>query len=71
MNYPDTIAKQRKQLGLTRVNYGKLFGVSQNTILNWETGVSVPDDYRIVIINQIEKKIEEQKKLQGSWNSCK
>jgi len=66
MNYTDLIRQQRTKLKLTRVDYAKLLGVSQNTVLNWETGVSIPDDYRIVIINQLDKKIEQQKKLEGN-----
>lgn len=39
----NNIAKIRKSAGLSQASFGKLFGVAQNTVCNWEIGKREPD----------------------------
>ncbi len=41
-----SLKSQRKKSGLSQAAYAKLVGVSANTIFNWESGKSKPDDKR-------------------------
>ena len=36
------IASERKKLGLSQEQFGKLIGVSRDVVSNWETGETVP-----------------------------
>lgn len=39
---PDEIKKERKRIGLTQKDFGKLFGVSTTTVCSWESGKKLP-----------------------------
>lgn len=38
----EQIKKIRLEKGLDQTEFGKILGVSQNTVCNWETGVKSP-----------------------------
>ena len=42
-----SVIAQRKRLGLSAADYGKLVGVSAQTIFNWEHGISRPRQAQI------------------------
>ena len=50
-----SMAAQRKRLGLSAENMGKLFGVSGHTIYGWETGSSRPRNGQMPAIAAVRK----------------
>ncbi len=50
-----SMAAQRKRLGLSAENMGKLFGVSGHTIYGWETGGSRPRNGQMPAIAAVRK----------------
>ncbi len=50
-----SMAAQRKRLGLSAENMGKLFGVSGQTIYGWETGGSRPRNGQMAAIAAVRK----------------
>jgi DNA-binding transcriptional regulator YiaG len=44
------LRSQRKRLGLSATDYGKLVGVATQTIYNWETGVSRPRKQQLPVL---------------------
>ncbi|MCZ6692024.1 MAG: helix-turn-helix domain-containing protein [Planctomycetota bacterium] len=61
---PRSIQAQRKRLRLTREEFGKLAGVSANTIYLWETGgVSPREKSRGVLVGLRKLRAREAKKL--------
>ncbi|MCZ6690508.1 MAG: helix-turn-helix domain-containing protein [Planctomycetota bacterium] len=61
---PRSIGAQRKRLKLTREEFGKLAGVSANTIYLWETGqVSPREKSRGVLVGLRKLRAREAKKL--------
>lgn len=45
----------RKSLNLNQEEFGKLIGVSKNTVYNWESGSKIPES-KITILNSVSKK---------------
>ncbi|MCT3917493.1 helix-turn-helix transcriptional regulator [Elizabethkingia anophelis] len=45
----------RKSLNLNQEEFGKLIGVSKNTVYNWENGSKIPES-KITILNRVSKK---------------
>jgi DNA-binding transcriptional regulator YiaG len=45
---PKWVAADRKRLGLSAEDYGRLVGVSGQTIFSWESGASRPREERLV-----------------------
>lgn len=52
---PITLKAARVNQGLTQEDAGKLLGVSQYTISNWESGKTFPDALQILRIQDIYK----------------
>ena len=46
---------QRTRLGLSATNYGRLVGVSHQTVRNWEEGVSKPSASDLAIIDRLRR----------------
>jgi DNA-binding transcriptional regulator YiaG len=46
---------QRARLGLSATDYGKLVGVSHQTVRNWEEGVSKPSASDLVLIDGLRR----------------
>ncbi|MBR2353387.1 MAG: ADP-ribosylglycohydrolase family protein [Clostridia bacterium] len=46
------IHKIRTEAGLTQAQFSEIFGVSQQSVQKWESGVSVPDLEKIVMISK-------------------
>ncbi len=44
------LRSQRKRLGLSATDYGRLVGVATQTIYNWETGVSRPRKQQLPVL---------------------
>jgi DNA-binding transcriptional regulator YiaG len=63
---PKWLAAHRKKLGLSAADYGKLVGVSQLTIYNWEQGKTMPQQAQIAKWAAVRglKKREAQKRLE-------
>ena len=51
----DDIIEIRKRLGLNQDDFGKLVGVSKNTIYNWEKGTKIPES-KIPILESLKTK---------------
>ncbi len=61
---PRSIASKRKRLKLSRKDFGKLVGVSANTIYLWETGeVSPREKSRAAIIGLRGMGVREARRL--------
>lgn len=58
------IVTLRRDLGLSQVEFGQLFGVHAMTVSKWERGVLSPTAYQQVLMIQF-KKTAEQKKEQA------
>lgn len=58
------IVTLRRDLGLSQVEFGQLFGVHAMTVSKWERGVLSPTAYQQVSMIQF-KKTAEQKKEQA------
>lgn len=61
-NLPETalrFRKLRKEHGLTQQSLADLLGIPKRTIENWETGVNIPAEY---IINLIQFRLEHKTK---------
>ena len=52
---PRSIAAQRRRLKLTRAEFGRLAGVSANTIYLWETGEVSPRDKSRAVLVELRK----------------
>ena len=49
------IATLRKEMKLTQVKFGELFGVSARKVSEWEHGKTVPAEYHVSILNKLSK----------------
>ena len=52
-NLPETalrLRKLRKEHGLTQQSLADFLGIPKRTIENWETGITVPADYLVKLI---------------------
>lgn len=49
------ILELRKSLNLNQEEFGKLIGVSKNTVYNWENGSKIPES-KITILNRVSNK---------------
>jgi len=47
-----TISKLRNEAGLTQAQFAEIFGVSQQSVQKWESGLTVPDMEKIVAISK-------------------
>jgi len=52
---PQQIAKLRKDLGLSQVEFGQLFGSHFMTVSKWERGLAIPSSYQIALIEQFRR----------------
>ena len=51
----EDIAALRKEMKLTQVKFGELFGVSAKKVSEWEHGKTVPAEYHVSILNKLSK----------------
>ena len=51
----EDIAALRKEMKLTLVKFGELFGVSARKVTEWEHGKTVPAEYHVSILNKLSK----------------
>ena len=51
----EDIAALRKEMKLTQVKFGELFGVSARKVSEWEHGKTVPAEYHVSILNKLSK----------------
>ena len=51
----EDIATLRKEMKLTQVKFGELFGVSARKVSEWEHGKTVPAEYHVSILNKLSK----------------
>lgn len=49
----DDIKPLRKRMGITQMQFGRLFGVSSRTILRWETNQAFPTSGQVDIFSNI------------------
>jgi len=47
---PAGLRSQRARLGLSQTDYGKLAGVSSQSIYNWERGVATPREKQLAVL---------------------
>lgn len=52
MNIGHTVAKLRAQAKLTQAEFAEIFGVSQQSVQKWESGASVPELEKIIMISK-------------------
>lgn len=52
MNIGYTINKLRNQAKLTQAEFAEMFGVSQQSVQKWESGLSTPDLEKIILISK-------------------
>lgn len=57
-NVPDFIKKLRSDSNLTLQQFGELFGVSGQSIYNWERGASMPSTFQQTLLIEFRKKID-------------
>ena len=51
----EDIAALRKEMKLTQVKFGELFGVSARKVSEWEHGKTMPAEYHVSILNELSK----------------
>ena len=51
----EDIAALRKEMKLSQVKFGELFGVSARKVSEWEHGKTVPAEYHVSILNKLSK----------------
>ena len=62
MNYSGDLKKLREKMLLTQSEFGKLIGVSFETVNRWENGKHVPNMRAKRKINKLAEKFEDFKK---------
>src|SRR5215470_6598802 len=53
---PQSIRSLREKLGMPRVEFAKLLGVSPGSIFGWETGRTLPRDRSVARLREVRKK---------------
>lgn len=56
-NMPDFIKQLRKDSNTTLQEFGNLFGVSTQSVHNWERGLSMPNTFQQTMLIEFRKKI--------------
>ena len=51
----EDIAALRKEMKLTQVKFGELFGVTARKVSEWEHGKTMPAEYHVSILNELSK----------------
>jgi len=49
---PNEIAQLRKDIGLSQVDFGQLFGTHFMTVSKWERGITRPSPYQVALMLQ-------------------
>ncbi|HQW20928.1 MAG TPA: helix-turn-helix domain-containing protein [Rhodocyclaceae bacterium] len=62
------IAQLRKDLGLSQVEFGQLFGSHFMTVSKWERGIATPSSYQFALMQQFRqtadvRKVEAQEEV--------
>lgn len=52
------IRNLRTALNFSQIEFGQLFGVGYQTVLNWENGRTEPSAYQLGIMMELRKKVE-------------
>lgn len=55
------IKKLREDSGLSQQYFSSIFAVTPQTLMNWESGKSIPSQYHLAGLLQLRKKIDEEK----------
>lgn len=55
---PEAIRELRKDIGLSRENFARIFGVAPMTVTYWENGRSVPADIYVANLMRLRQKVD-------------
>jgi transcriptional regulator with XRE-family HTH domain len=58
---PQQVAGLRGALGLSQLEFGRLFGAHAMTVSKWERGVLSPTPYQALLMGQAERTVRLQK----------
>lgn len=61
---PDRIARIRERAGWTLQQMGDTLGVTRQAVSAWERGVATPNRYQQVMLQRIEKQLDQRDKKQ-------
>ena len=58
MSYGEFVRKKRRLMGFNQSDFGKMFGVTQNTVSSWEVGKTTPSfDIAVYVITRLGGKV--------------
>lgn len=57
---PGEIQDLREKTGLTQRQFGRLFGVSHQTVINWELGRTSPGPAHVELMERVRENIREK-----------
>ena len=56
---PEQIAELRRNMGLSQVEFGRLFGVHFMTVSKWERGKNLtPSPYQVALMQEFQRAVE-------------
>ena len=58
---PEQIAHLRRDLGLSQIQFGELFGAHFMTISRWERGLLHPSAYQLALLEQFRRTADAKK----------
>ena len=53
MTAAEKVKELRAALGLSQVKFAERYGIPRRTVENWESGVTIPPDYVLAMLERI------------------